>query len=132
MKKGKNSDFDLDLAYGEVYEEGLKVLLTSKGKIEVKTERGKWYESGNMAVEIRCNSKPSGLSVTKSDWWFHIFTIDKKVKGMLCLPVDELKNICNGMVRSGVAKKVIGGDGNRSEMLLLPIKEVAASIGTFF
>ena len=132
MKRVKNSDFDLDLAYGEVYEEGLKVLLTSKGKVEVKTERGKWYESGNMAIEIMCGGKKSGLSVTKSDWWFHIFVKDGKVKGMLSFPVSELKSICRGMIRNGKSRKVMGGDGNKSEMLLLPIKEVAASIGMFF
>ena len=132
MKKEKNSYFDLDLSYGEIYEDGLKVLLKSKGKIEVKTERDKWYETGNMAIEVSCNGKKSGLSVTKSDWWFHIFVLDDKVKGMLCLPVGELKNICNGMIRNGKSRKVMGGDGDRSEMLLLPIKEVAASIGIFF
>ena len=48
------------------------------------------------------------------------------------MPVGELKNICNGMIRNGKSRKVMGGDGDRSEMLLLPIKEVAASIGMFF
>mgnify|MGYP003657927882 FL=1 len=132
MKKEKNSYFDLDLSYGEIYEDGLKVLLKSKGKIEVKTERGKWFETGNMAIEVSCGGKKSGLSVTKSDWWFHIFAINGKVQGMLCFPVGELKKICKGMIKNGKSRKVMGGDGNKSEMLLLPIKEVAASIGMFF
>ena len=132
MAKQKNSDFDLDLAYGEIYEEGLKVLLKSKGRIEVKTEREKWYDTGNMAVEIGLDGKKSGLSITRADWWFHIFAKEGKVKGMLCFPVGELKNICNGMIRSGKARKVMGGDGKKSEMLLLPIDEAAASIGKFF
>ena len=51
---------------------------------------------------------------------------------MLCLPVRELKNICNGMQRSNRLRKVMGGDGDRSELLLLPIKEVADSIGKYF
>ena len=128
----KNSDFDLDLKYGQIYEEGLKVLLESKGKIEVKTERDKWYDTGNMAIEIKCNGRKSGLAVTKADWWVHIFSKDGQVKGMLCLPVRELKNICNGMQRSNRLRKVMGGDGDRSELLLLPIKEVADSIGKYF
>ena len=128
----KNSDFDLDLKYGQIYEEGLKVLLESKGKIEVKTERDKWYDTGNMAIEIKCNGRKSGLAVTKADWWFHILAKDGNVKGMLCLPVNELKNICNGMQRSNRLRKVMGGDGDRSELLLLPIKEVADSIGKYF
>ena len=128
----KNSDFDLDLQYGQIYEEGLKVLLESKGKVEVKTERDKWYDTGNMAIEVKCNGKKSGLAVTKADWWFHIFAKDGQVKGMLCLPVRELKNICNGMQRNNKLRKVMGGDGDRSELLLLPIKEVADSIGKYF
>ena len=128
----KNSDFDLDLQYGQIYEEGLKVLLESKGKIEVKTERDKWYDTGNMAIEIKCNGRKSGLAVTKADWWFHIFAKDGQVKGMLCLPVSELKNICRGFKRNNKLRKVMGGDGERSELLLLPIKEVADSIGKYF
>ena len=128
----KNSDFDLDLQYGQIYEEGLKVLLESKGKIEVKTERDKWYDTGNMAIEIKCNGRKSGLAVTKADWWFHIFAKDGQVKGMLCLPVSELKNICRGFKRNNKLRKVMGGDGDRSELLLLPIKEVADSIGKYF
>ena len=106
--------------------------MESKGKIEVKTERDKWYDTGNMAIEIKCNGRKSGLAVTKADWWFHIFSKDGQVKGMLCLPVRELKNICNGMQRSNRLRKVMGGDGDRSELLLLPIKEVADSIGKYF
>ncbi len=128
----KNSDFDLDLQYGQIYEEGLKVLLESKGKVEVKTERDKWYDTGNMAIEVKCNGKKSGLAVTKADWWFHIFAKDGQVKGMLCLPVSELKNICRGFKRNNKLRKVMGGDGDRSELLLLPIKEVADSIGKYF
>ena len=35
-----NKDFDIDLSFGEIYEEKLKEILA--GKIEVKTEREKW------------------------------------------------------------------------------------------
>lgn len=127
-----SSKFDLDLEYGQIYEKGLQELFGQKGKIEVKTERGKWLETGNIAIEIRCRGKKSGLSITESDWWFHILADNGKVKGMLCLPVGELKNICKAMMRSGVAKKIMGGDDNESEMLLLPIKEVASLIGKVF
>ncbi len=36
-----NSDFDLDLKYGQIGEETLSKIL-SNSKIEVKTERGIW------------------------------------------------------------------------------------------
>ena len=36
-----SSKFDLDLEFGQVYERGLQELFSQKGKIEVKTEKGK-------------------------------------------------------------------------------------------
>ena len=127
-----NHKFDLDLKFGEEYEQGLEKLFKTKGKIEVKTERDKWIETGNIAIEIRCRGKKSGLSVTESDWWFHILSEKGKVKGMICLPVEELKNICRVMIKNGTAKKIMGGDDNESEMLLLPIKELTGLIGQAF
>ena len=127
-----SSKFDLDLEFGQVYEKGLQKLFTQKGKIEVKTERDKWLETGNIAIEIRCRGKKSGLSITESDWWFHILSDKGKVKGMLCLPVEELKNICKALMMNGKARKVMGGDDNESEILLLPIKEVVDLIGKLF
>ena len=127
-----NPKFDLDLKFGEEYEQGLEKLFKTKGKIEVKTERDQWVETGNIAIEIRCRGKKSGLSVTESDWWFHILSDKGKVKGMICLPVEELKNICRVMIKNGTAKKIMGGDDNESEILLLPIKELTALIGQAF
>ena len=127
-----NPKFDLDLKFGEKYEQGLEKLFKTKGKIEVKTERDKWIETGNIAIEIRCRGKKSGLSVTESDWWFHILSDKGKVKGMICLPVEELKNICRVMIKNGTAKKIMGGDDNESEILLLPIKELTGLIGQAF
>ena len=127
-----NSKFDLDLKFGEEYEQGLEKLFKTKGKIEVKTERDKWIETGNIAIEIRYRGKKSGLAITESDWWFHILSEKGKVKGMICLPVEELKNICRVMIKNGTAKKVMGGDDNESEMLLLPIKELTGLIGQVF
>ena len=127
-----NPKFDLDLKFGDEYEQGLEKLFKTKGKIEVKTERDKWIETGNIAIEIRYRGKKSGLAITESDWWFHILSEKGKVKGMICLPVEELKNICRVMIKNGTAKKVMGGDDNESEILLLPIKELTGLIGQAF
>ena len=127
-----NPKFDLDLKFGEEYEQGLEKLFKTKGKIEVKTERDKWIETGNIAIEIRCRGKKSGLSVTESDWGFHILSEKGKVKGMICLPVEELKNICRVMIKNGTAKKIMGGDDSKSEILLLPIRELTGLIGQAF
>ena len=127
-----NPKFDIDLKFGEVYEDGLKKLLSSKGKIEVKTERDMWIETGNIAIEVRCRGRSSGLSVTESDWWFHILSDSGKVKAMLCFPVTVLKTTCKYLLKENKAKLVMGGDDNQSQILLIPIKELIGSVGEIF
>ena len=51
---------------------------------------------------------------------------------MICLPVEELKNICRVMIKNGTAKKIMGGDDSKSEILLLPIRELTGLIGQAF
>ena len=138
-----NAKFDIDLDFGKVVENLLRELLESEGsKIESKAERDNpntsWIDSRNIAIEISYRGKPSGLSITEADWWSHALTTTnadgslKKVKCILFFPVDELKSIVKGMVRDGKIIKANGGDSNESELLLLPIKELADSIGKYF
>ena len=102
-----NSDFDIDLAFGNIYEKALALILQDK-KIEVKTERDKWKKTGNIAIELYNHNKnePSGLSKTKADYWATIKTRVKEI------------------VTSGKGVIVNGGDFNASEMALIPIKEI--------
>jgi len=57
----------------------------------VKSDR---YRNGNMAVEMRQNPRrcgrwvPSGLQVTKAQWWVYIFSMDG---GFIIVAVDRLK-----------------------------------------
>lgn len=119
-----NPNFDIDLEFGQVYEEKIKKLLESKGKIEVKTERDTWLKTGNIAIEYRYRGKKSGIARTKADWWFHVLTIDGIMVGMVCFPVSKLRLIMRALKDRGVARKVMGGDDNASEMLLVPLKEL--------
>ena len=48
------------------------ILDKDKNKIEVKTERDWWFKTGNIAIEVECNGKPSGIMATKADYWVHI------------------------------------------------------------
>lgn len=123
-----NPNFDIDLKFGEVYEEFLKELLKAKDKIEVKTERDKWVGTGNIAIEYKCRGKLSGISVTKADWWVHILTLKGEVVAMFWLPVKNLKSMCKTMLDDNRVKKVKGGDDNASEMLLVPIENLASQI----
>ena len=43
-----NSDFDIDLKYGQIFEKALALILQDE-TIEVKTERDKWKETGNIS-----------------------------------------------------------------------------------
>ena len=71
----KDSKFDVDLAFGNIREERVADIFENK-KIEVKTERGIWTRSGNIAIEIEWNGKPSGIMTTQADYWFHILEKD--------------------------------------------------------
>ena len=48
-----NGNFDIDLDFGQVYEEKVRKLFEGKGGIEVKTERDMWKRTGNIAIEVR-------------------------------------------------------------------------------
>jgi len=60
----KKSDFDFDLKFGRKRENRLHKLLgmRAEDKVEVKTERDWWQKTGNIAIEIECNGKPSGIT----------------------------------------------------------------------
>ena len=68
------SSFDLDFRYGYAGEQLVEELLTNGKTVEVKRDR-RWHETGNLYIEFDCwyNStqswQPSGISVTKADYW---------------------------------------------------------------
>ena len=118
-----NPYFDIDLKFGEKYEDCLADIL-NRGKVEVKTERDLWVKTGNIAIEIRYKNKPSGLSVTKSDYWAHIMTKDGDIKFMVIFPVDTLKRRVKYLLFKKRAKIVMGGDNNQSALILVPLKYI--------
>ena len=121
----KNSDFDIDLRYGQIYEKVLASILQDK-KIEVKTERDTWKKTGNIAIELHNHNsdKPSGLSITKADYWATILVYDFNIKNIYILPVEYLKTRVKKIARNGGGKIVMGGDFKLSEIALIPIKEI--------
>lgn len=120
-----NSDFDIDLEFGQIYEKSLALILQDK-KIEVKTERNKWKETGNIAIELYNHNKkaPSGLSVTKASYWATILVDDYIVQSIHILPVKQLKERVKDIVRNGGGRIVMGGDFKASEIALIPIEEI--------
>lgn len=115
------SDFDLDLKYGQIGEKTLAKIL-SDGKVEVKTERGIWKKTGNIAVEYSSRKKSSGILVTKADWWCTILMDDDEIDHIIITPINKMKSLFVKYLKMG--KKVRGGDSNTSELVLIPIKEL--------
>tara|TARA_R100001244_G_scaffold28625_1_gene27815 strand:+ start:81 stop:452 length:372 start_codon:yes stop_codon:yes gene_type:complete len=116
-----NNKFDIDLQYGQVREEELSDILQNQ-KIEVKTERDKWKETGNICIEFECRGKPSGIAVTEAKWWVHVLADGDDTSCMLMFPTEKLKEIARKYYANG--KIVNGGDDNLSKMVLLPLKEI--------
>ena len=117
--------FDIDLGFGVKYEKSLANIL-KMGKVEVKTERDKWFNTRNIAIELSYYGKKSGLAVTEADWWAQILTLDKEIRGVILLPVKRLKEIVKSSVKKGSGRIVMGGDDEASEMALIPLKDVAS------
>jgi|TARA_R110002020_G_scaffold247141_2_gene461111 hypothetical protein len=114
-------NFDVDLDFGQIYEEKIKNLFEGDGRIEVKTERDIWADTGNMAIEIRSRKKPSGISITEAKWWIHVFTIEGDVKFTLMFRVDKLKKAVKYLYANDLAQMVKGGDDKTSDIILAPI-----------
>tara|TARA_R100000750_G_scaffold48448_1_gene33281 strand:+ start:282 stop:656 length:375 start_codon:yes stop_codon:yes gene_type:complete len=117
-------NFDLDLNFGQIYEEKVREIFEGDGSIEVKTERDIWQKTGNIAIEIRYRGKPSGISSTDAKWWIHILSNDNDIETALMFKVEKLKKKIKQMVMLGMAKIVIGGDNDNSEIVLLPIDKI--------
>ena len=118
----KKNNFDIDLDFGKRGEEWVVKLFEGNSQVEVKTERGIWQETGNIAIEIKYKNKPSGLSTTDADIWIHLLEKDGKIFGGFLLPVPYLKKRIKELFNLGKIKAIKGGDNNESSIILLPIK----------
>ena len=116
--------FDLDLKFGKLGEEFVRDMQVGNKKIEVKTERDIWKTTGNIAIELRYKGEPSGISTTESSVWIHLLSHNGVIEGGFMFKVDLLRGKLKKLHKEGNLKMVMGGDGNMSQMALLPIKEL--------
>ena len=116
--------FDHDLEFGRLGEDFVKNFQNENNKIEVKTERDIWKTTGNIAIEIRCRGKKSGISVTEAQTWIHLLSYKNKIEGGFVLQTKFLKDKIVEMHKNNNIKIVMGGDDNMSQMVLIPIKEL--------
>ena len=115
--------FDLDLEYGKVREKLVADMLQDK-KIEVKSERGMWMNTGNIAIEYESYGKPSGIAATESDYWFHNLCIGDDIFATLVFDTKNLKKIINNL---DYKRTVSGGDHKASKMYLLNLQKLFSS-----
>ena len=116
--------FDHDLAFGKLGEDFVKNFQSENNKIEVKTERDIWKTTGNIAIEIRCRGKKSGISVTEAETWIHLLSYNNKIESGFILRTKFLKDKIVELHKNKKIKIVMGGDDNMSQMVLIPINEL--------
>ena len=116
--------FDLDLKFGKLGEEFVRDMQVGNKKIEVKTERDIWKTTGKIAIELRDKGEPSGISTTESSVWIHLLSHNGVIEGGFMFKVDLLRGKLKKLHKEGNLKMVMGGDGNMSQMALLPIKDL--------
>jgi len=121
--KENRKKFDIDLEYGTIREDKVADMLTNK-KIEVKSERGMWMKTGNICIEYESYGKPSGISTTESDFWFHNLCIEDNIFCTFIFDVPKLKQLIEKL---DFKKSVSGGDHNASRMWLVNIQKLFTS-----
>lgn len=83
---------------------------------EIKADR-QTFKTKNIAIEIECNKKPSGLMTTDADNWVYFVVKDNDEYDMYIIPTDKLRELIKDN------KKVIyGGDNRKSKIHLLKLE----------
>ena len=123
-----NPKFDLDLKFGQAGDQWLKMLGSPNGlKIEVKTERDQWHNTGNLVFEYECRGKASGIATTESDVWVQLLSKDGAVVGFYGWPTAQLRQFLRLVIKSPStykARLVNGGDDRASKMVVVPLSEL--------
>lgn len=89
------SDWDLDFSRGQFGESILSDIVYTA---EVKTDYG-WKKTGNLFIETECYYKkfneyrPSGLSVSKANYYAFVLPKDGEQPVVLSIPTDLLKEV---------------------------------------
>jgi len=123
-----DSKFDIDLKYGQIREQLFADIMTGKEKVEIKTERGKWQETGNIAIEWASRGKKSGIATTEADWWVHFLNDGEDTKAIIMMPVETLKNVIKKRIKRGILTETRGGDDDTSRLALLPLNELFGDV----
>ena len=124
VKEEFQQKFDHDLEFGRLGEDFVEAFQSNNTKIEVKTERDIWKTTGNIAIEIMCRGKKSGISVTEAETWIHLLSYNNVIEGGFIFKTQLLRDKIKKLHKDGNLKLIMGGDDKMSKMALLPIKEL--------
>ena len=116
--------FDIDLSFGQQWEQYIDDMFSGAKTCEVKTERDKWAQTGNICIESESYGKPSGIAATEADLWVHNLTVDNQLVCSLVFPVDKLKEILPKLPQ----RSVMGGDNNASKLQLVSLIKLMETI----
>ncbi len=119
-RKKYDIDFAGDLNFGLGMEDEVIAMFKDK-KIEVKSEKGMWQKTGNIAIEYECYGKPSGINATEADYWFHNLCVGEDIYATLIFKTENLKKILDSLERK---VSVNGGDHNASRMYLISLQKL--------
>ena len=98
-----NGNFDIDLDFGQIYEEKIRKIFQGKGGIEVKTERDMWKRTGNIAI----------------------LSDNGEIDTAFMFEVNRLRKKIRRLVSRKEARIVMGGDNNESKIVLVPISKLS-------
>lgn len=123
MLMNNDKRFDIDLQYGQVFEQKVADMLQNK-KIEVKTERDKWKDTGNIVIEFESRGRPSGIASTEAEYWFHNLAIGDNIVMTLVLPTKTLRNY----IAKNNPRMIRGGDNMTSRLYLIKLQDLVTMI----
>ena len=115
--------FDLDLAYGQVFEKKVADIL-GNSKIEVKTEKDKWKTTGNIVIEYESRGKPSGIITTDADYWLHNLAMGDDIVLSFLTRVSTLRKY----IAQHNPRSVRGGDDMTSKLYLIKLTDLVTLI----
>jgi hypothetical protein len=123
MKFNNDKRFDIDLSFGQCFEQKVADMLQNS-KIEVKTERDKWKDTGNIVIEFESRGRPSGIATTEADYWFHNLAMGEDIIMTLVFPTKTLRNY----IAKNMPRMVRGGDDMTSRLYLINLKDLVTML----
>ena len=124
------SNFDVDLDFGQIWERRVCNIFEGEGSLEVKADK-MWHNSGNLAFEFKYKGRDSGIVASKAKWWVSVLTNKEDPHNtdlILIWKTEKLRDLLRGLVKEGKADIRTGGDGGRSEMVIVCIDQLVPAL----